>query len=717
MRFDGKGDKNISFSNQQLIGNALGSVLQGRLSLPQATLEVVRRVRQRVEQHRERRMLDELSARHASLRSEFQQLTPSELITHFRNRYRPSFLKGFATGRGIRNSLQKYFPEQTAQLITSAQDILQHRWCLLGFGEIDFGKVIHWRRDPISGREWALEYHVETSLWHNDGSDIRVLWELNRMGHLVMLGRAFVITRDEQLAEEFFNQLNGWREQNPVGRGPNWSSAMEVALRVVNLLATFWLFHDSAALTEQRLSTLLATFEQHAAHIKRNLEFSHLGTSNHYLSDLAGLLWVGITLPELSETERWRDWALREMLREMDKQILEDGAHYEASTGYHRYVMELLLYSFILCKENEIEIHQKYWNRLHQMLRYTRGILRPDGLAPLIGDSDGGQFLPIQNRTADDHAYLLALGAVVFRDGSLKIPFARCPEELLWLLGEQGMDEYAALGADESCDSVAFPEAGAYVLRNGDLYLLFNASSAGRRGLGSHAHNDALSIEVSACGRPFIVDPGSYVYTADLHERQLFRSTAYHSSIEVANAEQNTLHERLPFKIGNEAHPRVLLWQSGTDRDDVVGEHSGYERLPQPLRHRRRILLDKRERWWLIEDELLGKDEQAVAVRFHFDAGLDLTIRDKNTVVASDKTTGARLLLCLLDNGHKPELEPQFTSRHYGAKSPSVSTCWNLNIRMPGKLTWILLPVCPREDEEKRLKVVQSRVSIFKDIN
>ena len=51
-----------------------------------------------------------------------------------------------------------------------------------------------------------------------------------------------------------------------------------------------------------------------------------------------------------------------------------------------------------------------------QMLLYISRYLRPDGFAPLIGDTDSGQVLPFVHRRADDHAYLLKIGSTVFND-------------------------------------------------------------------------------------------------------------------------------------------------------------------------------------------------------------------------------------------------------------------------------------------------------------
>lgn len=690
------------------MSSGVRKVLDRRVSFIAAVREGFRRGRSRVNRRRERAMLSELASQPARLRSEFQSLSPSDLLKHFRERGTPRVFLGFEALDLAADRQRELFPDETQRLIEAALLMTtEHRWPLLGFGEKSFGQPVDWHRDPLSGRIWPLDYHADIPLWHNDGSDIRVLWELNRLGHLITMGRAYALTKQEEFAVEFFPQVESWREQNPVGRGANWSCAMEVALRAMNLLAAFSSFRRSPSLSQEQLQQLLTMFDQHGAHIRRNLEFSHVATSNHYLSDVVGLLWLGIMLPELSAADEWREWALAEMLREMDKQILQDGADYEGSTAYHCFVVELFLYSFILCRANAVQIEDRYWRKLHAMLMYLRDILRPDGLVPLVGDSDGGQLLPIGYRDANDRAYLLAIGAAVFKDSQLKLTGVAAPPELLGVLSEDGLQNYDQLASGKGPSSQAFPDAGTYVLRHDDLYLLFNANGSKNGRPASHRHNDVLSIEVSTCGRAFIVDPGTYVYTANLHERHLFRSTPYHSTIMIDDVEQNTIREDVPFVIGDEARARVLSWECMPEDDRVVAEHSGYERLPAPVTHRRSITFHKQDRWWLIEDELLGSGEHDLAARFHFDAGLEVELFDDNSVVARDTLSGACLIVRSLDLDQPAQLEAQFTSRHYGSKEESISACWTTKVSVPFKLRWAIIPVCVGEDHNECLSVLK----------
>ncbi|MEO7971051.1 MAG: alginate lyase family protein [bacterium] len=704
-------------SASSTIAKGIRGVLSGKIGFAQAMREGFRRGRATAGHRRERTQLAQLTSQPARLLPEFQKLSSSDLLKHFRTRDTPRFLPGFEVADAVAVEMRNKFPDDARQVIDAAWRITkQQRWPLLGFGLQDFGNPINWLRDPLSGRSWPLEYHADTLLWRNDGSDIRVLWELNRLGHVVTLGRAYALTKEEEFAAEFFKQVESWHEQNPLGRGANWSCAMEVALRSMNLLAALSLFRSSPALNEERLALLLKMFDQHGAHIKRNLEFSYVATSNHYLSDVTGLLWLGVMLPELSAAKEWREWALAEMLREMDKQILPGGAHYEGSTGYHRFVLELFLYSFILCRANEIPIADKYWRKLHSLLIYLKAILRPDGAAPLVGDTDGGQVLQLILRSADDHAYLLPLAAVVFEDSQFKLMQLEMPPELIWILGAKGLQTYEQLETSATTvSSAGFPDAGTYVLRHDDLYLLFNTNGPHKNRPASHRHNDALSVEVSAGGRAFIVDPGTYVYTADLHERHLFRSTAYHSTVQLDGAEQNTIRAEAPFVVGAEARVKVRSWESTPEQDRIVAEHSGYECLAEPATHRRRVTFHKPDRWWLVEDEIIGRGEHEVAVRFHFDSGLEIDHFDGNHVMATDRTNDARLLVCSLDLDQPPALTNQFTSKHYGAKAESVSAGWTTKTKLPCKLRWAIVPVGGYDDPQARIAVVQSSDNLTSD--
>src|ERR1051325_2526938 len=263
--------------------------LRGEVRTSTAALEAVRRMNSALLRRRERAQLEQLNRQPARLLPEFARMSPAELLTHFRQRQSPRFLSGFANLISTARLQREIFPEETERLLAQAERIAQdHCWPLLGFGEKCFGTdEIQWNRDPLSGHEWSLDYHADLNLFRGDGSDARVLWELNRLSHLITLGRAYAVTQNEDFATEFLRQIRSWRVHNPVGRGANWACAMEIALRAMNLLATMSLFLPSPRIDEDALAELLMMFDQHGAHIRRNLEYSHIATSNHYMCDVA----------------------------------------------------------------------------------------------------------------------------------------------------------------------------------------------------------------------------------------------------------------------------------------------------------------------------------------------------------------------------------------------------------------------------------------------
>ena len=183
----------------------------------------------------------------ARLSHEFARLAAPELLEHFRTREHPKFLPGFddAGNEGASVSApragfaEKFnvetfaekFEAETAALVGEAEEIVSAgRWPLLGYGALAFSESPDWARDPVSGARWPLEYHADLRLVRDEaeglGGDVRVLWELNRLGHFLTLGRGVQCERDERFSEELLRQpRTGARTIRSVR--PNWSCAME----------------------------------------------------------------------------------------------------------------------------------------------------------------------------------------------------------------------------------------------------------------------------------------------------------------------------------------------------------------------------------------------------------------------------------------------------------------------------------------------------------
>lgn len=630
------------------ISNKLRTLFRGEIPLYHLPHEYLRRRRAAARLRLERANCDEIARTPARLTAEFAQMNGDALLSHFRDRKAP-----FVWPPEF--EIEDEEKESLIEIANSTAD--NSTWELMGFGKLKFASENVWRRDPLSGHDWGVEHHADTILARSDGSDVRVLWELNRFGHVVPLALSFSITNDEKYAETFFSQIESWTTQNPYARGANWACAMEVALRACNLLAAFDIFRRSGAMTSERLAIMLRLFDQHGRFIIDNNEFSYIATSNHYLSDVVGLFWVGMLMPELENGADWCEFGRKEMLNEMDKQVLGDGADFEASTGYHLFVTEMFDASFRLAEANDIEIDSYYREKLASMHDYLAAITRPDGAISLVGDCDGSRFLP-------------------------------------------------ALSEPTRPTNVtdAFPNAGIYVFRHKDLYLHFNASDCGVNGRGSHAHNDALSIEISAFERPFIVDPGSYVYNLDREGRHTFRSTAYHSTVMIDGVEQNTINVETPFVIGNEASPRVVEWSSSETNDRVVAEQYGYRRLSQPTVHRRVVDFDKTDRYWIIEDRFDGEGRHEFTFSFHIAPGLNVDEQDGMISLTDDRERSLLILPIGIDV--EPVLEPAFFSHSYGHKEDSNILKWTLNATAPLRASFVIMPSGPDDNSAERLELL-----------
>jgi hypothetical protein len=517
--------------------------------------------------------------------------------------------------------------EPRATLLARAEELVAHRFDLLGSGSVDLGEI-DWQLDFKSGRRWPLVHISRVPIAFGDGSDIKVPWELSRCQHFPLLAGAARLTADERYRDEIGRQLESWIDSNPVEFGPNWVIAMEPAIRAANWIAALALVADDAA-GEPWFQRALASLLQHGRFVRSHLEGGRV-RGNHYVSDVVGLLALSALFAG-PEGASWLQWGRVALEAELEQQVLRDGVDYEMSIAYHRFVTEMFV-----CGTQIVEalapgtLSADHHERIAQMLAFTRDVTRPDGLAPLVGDVDDGRFLPLGDYGAD-------------------------PRSHLHLFGQ------AQVAYEPAATSAAYREAGFYVMRSQQLYVLIRCGPTGVAGQGWHAHNDQLSLELALGDQPLLVDPGSYVYTADAEARNLFRSTSFHSTVSVGGAEQNELSTVELFRLRDSTKARCLEWEAGSPGFVFEGVHNGFPAIGGAS-HRRRIELDGAGQQLLVVDTIVAGSARELLWSFPLAGGR--AVADSRGATA----TIGRAELRLSGDDLEWTVEAGFYSPRYGVK-------------------------------------------------
>jgi hypothetical protein len=133
-----------------------------------------------------------------------------------------------------------------------------------------------------------------------------------------------------------------------------------------------------------------------------------------------------------------------------------------------------------------------------------------------------------------------------------------------------------------------------------------------------HAHLDTLSFTLAVGGIPLLIDPGT---AEDDGRREVLRSTRAHSTVCIDGMEQGTLAAR--GEIWSPPRPELLLWATSDECTVMSGRHDGYRRLPEPVWHRRTIVV-MHGLYWLVVDSLEGSGEHLAEQRFHVAPGAEV---------------------------------------------------------------------------------------------
>lgn len=530
------------------------------------------------------------------------------------------FFEG-AADEQITALIKERMPSLLDEIIAVADRVSQGRFDLLGYHGLYFGDPIDWHLDPICGRRSPLVHWSRlNALDSSVVGDSKVIWELNRHQWLVFLGQAYRLTGEKRYAETFARYVREWMRANPPGRGINWASSLEVALRIISWSWALFLFRGSEELSPELFASMLEEISLQAEHVEKYLSY-YFAPNTHLTGEALGLFYAGTLFPELRQARRWRDLGAQILMEQSERHILPDGVYFEQSTCYQRYTVEIYLHFMILAARSGLAIPSALGERVQKMLDFLLAVCFPDGSIPQIGDGDGGWLLPLVARAPDDFRGLFSTAAAWFGRSDYAWAAGELAPETIWLLGNSGLAVFAGLRptVPTMAPSPLFADGGYAVMRSDwgahAHRLIFDVGPLGCPISGAHGHADLLGIQCSVFGEPYLVDPGTYCYTAEPEWRDFFRGTAAHSTVTIDNAAQAI--PAGPFKWEMRPQARLRRWVSTEAYDFADAEHNAYHRLPDPVTHRRRVVFVK-PRYWIVIDDLAGSAEHRVELRFQF---------------------------------------------------------------------------------------------------
>jgi len=509
----------------------------------------------------------------------------------------------------------------SAVMVSVADQVCSGQFPFLGYGTLDLGRLPRWNLDFVSGKDWPLVSAEEISTVRHDGSDVKVPWELSRLQHLPVLGKAYRLTGREQYRTTSMDLVADWAEQNPVGVGVNWTVPMEAALRAMSICFLVNLLGPARPDEREWLRAVERSLREHLLFVESHIEFSHLYRGNHYLANIVGLFCLAVFLEGPGMEERRAHYASK-IEQEMLREVYEDGGNYEASTGYHVLVTQLFTSAFLLMRSDGISPDPRFVDRLRAMYRWMGALADSAGKLPQVGDCDDGrvellfddldqmEHLPVEARNSLQVASLLRLGVALLTD-----PLSSAGEDGLWYGVGAKADAMEDSARAQSASTSLFPHSGIAVGRRGLAEALFFAVPNGIGGMGGHTHNDKLSIVLRLDNDELLCDSGTCFYTREAEVRNRFRSTAAHNTVIVDGQEQNSIPMRpnALFCLGNEAEVSPIEFSQENGDLRLRAAHFGYRNFG--VTHLRSLRLD--DHGLYLEDCLEGRGKHRFEHNLH----------------------------------------------------------------------------------------------------
>jgi hypothetical protein len=576
---------------------------------------------------------------------------------------------------GLREAVMAADPDQRAALAGAAGRALAGQFEALGVAwprrpADDLFPSALWRLDPVSGRLWpgpetsafAIDFRATPEL-----GDVKYVWEINRLQFLVPLAAMVLRDGDRRAAAAIDRAVASWHAANPPFGGIAWAAGIEVALRAISLAVAVTLAGDRLAPeTRAKVAEILSASRRWL----ENFPSRFSSANNHRVAELAGLVVIAIAEAQSDDAAR------AELVAEVLRQILPDGAGAEQSPSYAAFTVELALLCARLGRAAGAPLPAEFDQRLGLFIDWIDWL--GDGRrTPAIGDDDEGRVLTLgqyepdypRSVAAAVAAYLGLPGSAPHGDPLRTLVFGRPAGTRS---PPRGLRTFAAGG----CTAWSGEVAGRH------LHLVLDHGPLGYLSIAAHGHADALSLILSIDGEPVLVDPGTFLYGSGGDWRRWFRGTRAHNTLNLG-VDQSEMAG--PFNWS----ARAEAWlDEAVDRPALrlVARHDGYRRR-FGVNHQRSVAATPDG--LTVTDRLLGGTREAAIV---FQLAPGLTAELHGTEARVERGGRALLRICFPDGevvatSGASATDGGWVSPAFGRREPALRLSWRGRVGADGVST------------------------------
>lgn len=507
---------------------------------------------------------------------------------------------------------------------THAWDVHTNTLTLLNQAPVSLQTPVAWHTRPVDDPLWSFQLHSWDWVWPT--------------------------LTDVTKREIVFTLWRDWLDQITIGQSLAWEPYPTSRRLVVWLAAWHLLGGDNQ---------LLPAIAQHANylchHLERDLD------NNHLIANAKALVWAGLLLPGLPQAELWRKLGSKWLWHSLQEQVRPDGGHFENSSSYHLAVWQDGLETALLCEACDEVVPTPVKEVLHRMGEFAWALRRPDGRLPLLNDSIEDEPVPAST--------LFTLAARVLKRADFS-PISG-----------------SSIQSNHKFNFHVFRDTGYAIVHwpvgKDETYLFFDAGDLGPVHCPGHGHADTLSFELWSRGEALIVDPGTYQYPAG-EWRDYFRGTAVHNTATIDGLNQSVFAG--PFRLADMAQGQLLLVAMNQEAPEIIGEHNGYTRLPDPVIHRRHIRFNHAHQL-TITDLFMGSKEHQIALFYHL--APCQTALERETVIQAIYPGGTRLKLQISNDSVAGSLHiiDGWISRTWYVREPSPIIVFNTKAKLPVTIT------------------------------